>query len=58
MDDSIRYLLDLAILLFAAKVLSTAGKKIGMPEVVGEILAGLLIGGAVFGFVQESDFLS
>ncbi|MBQ9402297.1 MAG: cation:proton antiporter [Clostridia bacterium] len=58
MDDSIRYLLDLAILLFAAKVFSTAGKKIGMPEVVGEILAGLLIGGAVFGFVQESDFLS
>ena len=35
MDDSIRYLLDLAILLFAAKVFSTAGKKIGMPEVVG-----------------------
>lgn len=58
MDDGIRYLLDLAILLFTAKVFSTAGKKIGLPEVVGEILAGLVVGGAVFGFVQESDFLS
>lgn len=56
--DGIQYLLDLAILLFAAKVFSTAGKKIGMPEVVGEILAGLVIGSAVFGFVKESDFLS
>ena len=58
MDDSIRYLLDLAILLFAAKLFSTAGKKIGIPEVVGEILAGLLIGGAVLGLVNESDFMS
>ena len=51
MDDSIRYLLDLAIILFAAKLFGTAGKKIGIPEVVGEILAGLLLGGAVLGLV-------
>jgi Kef-type K+ transport system membrane component KefB len=57
MDDPIRYLLDLAIILFAAKLLGTAGKKIGIPEVVGEILAGLLLGGAVLGVVAESDFL-
>lgn len=57
MDDPVRYLLDLAIILFAAKLFSTAGKKIGIPEVVGEILAGLLVGGAVLGIVKESDFL-
>ena len=57
-NDVIRYLLDLAILLFTAKVFSTLGKKIGMPEVVGEILAGLLVGSAVLGIVKESDFLS
>ena len=56
--DNVHFLLDLAIIVFAAKVLSTAGKKIGMPEVVGQILAGLLVGSAVFGFVKESDFLS
>ena len=56
--EGVRYLLDLAIILFTAKVFSTFGKKIGLPEVVGEILAGLVIGPAVFGFVTGSDFLS
>ncbi len=56
--EGVRYLLDLAIILFAAKLFSTAGRKIGLPEVVGEILAGLVIGPAVFGFVKGSDFLS
>ena len=58
MDDSIRYLLDLAIILFAAKLFSIGGRKIGIPEVVGEILAGLVIGGSVLGIVTESDFLT
>ena len=56
--DSVHYLLDLAIILFAAKLFSTVGKKFGVPEVVGEILAGLVIGSAVLGIVKESDFLS
>ena len=56
--ENMRYLLDLAILLFAAKLFSVGGKKIGIPEVVGEILAGLLVGSAVLGLVKESDFLS
>ena len=56
--DGVRYLLDLAILLFTAKLFSILGKKIGIPEVVGEILAGLVVGGAVLGLVKESDFLS
>ena len=58
MEDGVRYLLDLAIILFTAKLFSIGGKKIGIPEVVGEILAGLLLGGAVLGIVTESDFLS
>ena len=58
MEDSIRYLLDLAIILFTAKLFSIGGRKIGIPEVVGEILAGLVIGGSVLGLVSESDFLT
>ena len=58
MEDSIRYLLDLAIILFAAKLFGIVGRRFGIPEVVGEILAGLVVGGTVLGFVQESDFLS
>ncbi|MBQ7577807.1 MAG: cation:proton antiporter [Synergistaceae bacterium] len=56
--NSIQYLLDLAIILFAAKIFSVIGRKFGVPEVVGEILAGLVVGSAVLGVVKESDFLN
>ena len=56
--DSVHYLLDLAVLLFSAKVLGIAAKKLGAPEVVGQIAAGLLLGPAIFGFVTETDFLA
>ena len=52
------YLLDLAILLLSAKVFGILARKIGAPEVVGEIVAGLLVGPAVLGFVKGSDFLT
>ena len=55
--DGVHYLLDLAIILFAAKLFSTVGKNFGIPGVVGEILAGLVIGPAVLGVVKETDFL-
>ena len=56
--DSVHYLLDLAVLLFSAKVFGIAAKKLGAPEVVGQIAAGLLLGPAIFGFVTETDFLA
>ena len=56
--DSSRFLLDLAVLLFSAKLLGLLAKRFGAPEVVGQILAGLLLGPAVFGLVKETDFLS
>lgn len=56
--DGVMFLFDLAILLFAAKMLGLFARKIGAPEVVGEIMAGLILGPAVFGLVKETDFLS
>lgn len=56
--DGVMFLFDLAILLFAAKMLGLLARKIGAPEVVGEIMAGLILGPAVFGLIQETDFLS
>ncbi|MCR5692225.1 MAG: cation:proton antiporter [Eubacterium sp.] len=52
------YILDLAIILIAAKFFSVVAKHFNIPEVVGMILAGLIIGPCLTGFVQESDFIS
>ncbi len=56
--DGVKFLFDLAILLFSAKMLGLLARKIGAPEVVGEIMAGLILGPAVFNLVQDTDFLS
>lgn len=48
---------DLAIIIFAAKMFGILARKFKAPQVVGEILAGLLIGPGVLGLVQQSDFL-
>ena len=49
---------DLAIIVIAAKLLGIFARKINVPQVVGEIIAGLLIGPSVLGWVNQSDFLS
>ena len=49
---------DLAILILSAKAVGLAMKKIKIPQVVGEILAGLLIGPCLLGWVQPTDFLA
>ena len=49
--DGVRFLLDLTILLFIAKVFGLVAKRIGVPEVVGQIVAGLLLGPAILNIV-------
>ena len=51
------FLFDLAIILFTAKMLSIVARKINLPEVVGQIAAGLLIGPAVLNIVKPDDFI-
>ena len=46
---------DLAIIIFAAKLFGLIAKKLGAPQVVGEIVAGLIIGPSVLGLVFPSD---
>jgi len=49
---------DLAIIILAAKLCGLAAKKLKAPQVVGEILAGLIIGPCCLGWVNQSDFLA
>ncbi len=49
---------DIAIIIIFAKVFGVIARKCKAPQVVGEIIAGLLIGPSVLGLVQLSDFLA
>ena len=49
---------DLAIIVIFAKIFGILARKCKAPQVVGEIIAGLLIGPSVLGIVNLSDFLS
>lgn len=49
---------DMAIILVAAKLLGILARKLNVPQVVGEIIAGLLIGPSILGLVGQSEFLS
>ena len=48
---------SLAIIIIASKVFGLAARKIKVPQVVGAIFAGILIGPSILGLVQYNDFL-
>ncbi len=54
---SYNFLLDLAIILLCTKLLGVTTTRVRMPQVVGALMAGLLLGPAVFGILSETDFL-
>ncbi len=52
------YLLSIAIILLSTKVLGLLSKKIKLPQVVGALVAGLLIGPACFNLVESTEFIT
>lgn len=55
--ESFGYLKDLAIIIIAAKLFGLLAKKLKAPQVVGEIIAGLIIGPSILGLVDKTDFI-
>ncbi len=53
--DLARLLLDLLIVLVAAKVAAEAAERLRIPAVLGEITAGVLIGPSVLGLIDLAD---
>ena len=49
-----QFLLLLAVILVAAKILGELAERIGQPAVVGELLAGVVLGPSVIGFVDPT----
>ena len=56
--EAYEVLKDLAIILFFAKVFGILARKCKAPQVVGQIIAGLLIGPCVLGWVGQTDFIA
>lgn len=55
---SYHYLVDIALILLSTKVLGVVTKRLQMPQVVGALLAGIVLGPAVLGVIQSTEFLS
>lgn len=48
---------DLAIIIIFAKFFGLLARKLKAPQVVGEIVAGLIIGPSLLGIVEQTEFL-
>lgn len=51
------FLLDLALILLSTKLLGLLTKTFRMPQVVGALLAGLILGPAMLGILEETEFI-
>ncbi|MBI5863737.1 MAG: cation:proton antiporter [Planctomycetes bacterium] len=55
-DLSIQYFLQLAVILAACRLVGWAARWIGQPQVVGEMIAGVVLGPSVLGLLGERPF--
>ena len=55
---SYHYLLDLALILLSTKLLGLLTQRFQMPQVVGALLAGLVLGPAGLNLLTETEFIS
>ncbi|MGL5635211.1 MAG: cation:proton antiporter [Sarcina sp.] len=52
-----KFLFDIAIILLSTKLLGLITKKLHMPQVVGALIAGLVLGPAALDLLHETDFI-
>ena len=55
--ESYDFLLWLALILLATKALGLVTEHVHMPQVVGALLAGIILGPSGFGVLESTDFL-
>ena len=56
--ETVEILRQLAIIIIFAKLFGLMARHLKVPQVAGEIVAGLVIGPSLLGWVQSSQFLS
>jgi Kef-type K+ transport system membrane component KefB len=52
------FLLQIAIILLSTKVLGILSKRFALPQVVGALVAGLVLGPAALGILQETELMN
>ena len=55
--ESYDFLLILAVVLLSTKLLGLLSERVHLPQVVGALAAGLILGPSLLGVVEETDFL-
>ncbi len=55
--DNYQFLFDIAVILLSTKILGLLTRRIHMPQVVGALAAGLIMGPACLGILTENDFI-
>ena len=56
--DSYGFLLDVALILISTKLFGLITKRIEMPQVVGALLAGIILGPGMLGILHETEFMN
>lgn len=56
--ESYEFLLTLAIILLSTKVFGLLTERVHLPQVVGAILAGVILGPSCLGLLEQTDFLT
>lgn len=52
------YLLSLALILLSTKIFGLVTKRVKLPQVVGALMAGLILGPACLGILKETEFIT
>jgi Kef-type K+ transport system membrane component KefB len=55
--ESYKFLLDIALILLTTKLLGLFSRRMKMPQVVGSLAAGLILGPAAFNILQETEMI-
>ncbi len=55
---SYQYLMDIALILMSTKILGIIVRRFQMPQVVGALLAGLILGPAILNILHETNFIN
>ncbi len=57
MTESLGFISDLGLILIFTKVLGMISRKFRLPQVIGAIMAGLLLGPAMLNIITETEFI-